>query len=60
MTFSASYHKGSGGASFSRVGLHGGRGLALALGGWRGKGREVLGKIILKAHENFFFNGQEI
>ena len=37
MTFSASYHKGSGGASFSRVGLHGGRGLALALGGWRGK-----------------------
>lgn len=44
MTFSASYHKGSGGASFSRVGLHGGRGLALALGGWRGKGRVISGR----------------
>ena len=33
-----------GGARFSRVGLHGGRGLALALGGWRGKGRVISGR----------------
>lgn len=44
MTFSALCRKGSGGASFARVGLHGVRGLALALGGWRGKGKGNLGR----------------